>query len=134
LLLPNYTGSAWNPNSGVAFNGAGSAAPSTAQNDIAQATLGSACSLHNLSIRVSPNLGGYGGNDTLNFYVVHNGATTAIECSLTVSSSNTETCSDTTHTVSASEGDLFAFYFVDTNGSDASNTPYVDVASSVACD
>jgi hypothetical protein len=99
-----------------------------------QSTLPSACTLKNLSIRVSSNIGGYGGNDTLVFSIMHNGTLTPITCSLTVSGSNTTTCSDTTHTVSAAAGDLFAFYFTDSNGSDADNTPYVYVASSVACD
>jgi hypothetical protein len=103
-------------------------------NDITQSSLASACTLRNLNIRVSPNIGGHGGNDTLNFYVMHNGAVTGITCSVTVSSSEIESCSDTTDTISASAGDLFAFYLVDTNVVDADNTPYVYVASSVACD
>lgn len=98
-----------------------------------QSELGSACTLNDLSIRVSPNIGGYGANDTLDFYVMHNGAITPITCSLTVSSSSITTCSDTAHTVSAAEGDLFAFYYVDTNNADAANTPYVYITSSVAC-
>jgi hypothetical protein len=99
-----------------------------------QTPLPAACTLRNFGIRVSPNVGGYGGNDTLEFYVMHNGTLTAIACSLTISSSNITTCSDTSHTVSAAAGDLFAFYFVNTNSSDADNSPYVLVTSSVACD
>jgi hypothetical protein len=112
---------------------ANNAAPTAIFNESVQAPLPRACTLSNLSIRVSPNAGGYGGDDTLDFYVMHNGALTAISCSLTVSSSVITTCSDTIHTLAAAEGDLFAFYFTDTNGGDASNTPFVSVVSSVAC-
>lgn len=102
-------------------------------NDSIQLTVPAACTLNHLSIRISPNLGGYGGNDTLDFYVNVNNVPSAITCSLTLSSSAIETCSDSTHTVALSTGDRFAFYFVDTNSGDASNTPYAFVTSSVIC-
>lgn len=98
-----------------------------------QSVLPSACTLKNLGIRVSPNIGGYGGNDTLTFSVMRNGAITNISCTVTVSGSNIATCSDTTHTIAAAAGDLFAFYYTNSNSADADNGPYVYVASSVAC-
>jgi hypothetical protein len=132
-IIPTYTASAWSPVSGLAAYGA-SASPTSDLNLITQSTLPSACTLKNLSIRVSRNIGGYGGNDTLVFSIMHNGTITALSCTLTVNSSSTTTCTDTTHTVPAAAGDLFAFYFVDTNAGDADNTPFAYFASSVACD
>jgi hypothetical protein len=139
LELPGFTATAWNPVSGLAafidYNGTPLALTTPILNQMVQSSVPTACTLNNLSIRVSPNitvLGG-GGNDTLTFSMMHNGAISALSCSLTVSSTNIETCSDTSHTVSVNAGDLIAFYFTNLNNADQFKSPAVWMSSSVAC-
>jgi hypothetical protein len=137
LELPSFTATAWNPNSGLAafINLNVQALTTPIFNDAVQSPVPTACTLNNLSIRVSPNVTVFngGGNDTLTFSVMHNGAVSALSCTLTVSSTNIETCSDTSHTVSVNAGDLIAFYFTNSNHIDEFNSPSVWVTSSVAC-
>jgi Collagen triple helix repeat (20 copies) len=139
LELPGFTATAWNPSSGLAafdnFNATPLALTPPILNQAVQSTVPTACTLNNFNIRVSPNvtvLGG-GGNDTLTFSMMYNGTISALSCSLTVSSTAIETCSDTSHTVSVNAGDLIAFYFTNANNADEFDSPSVWVTSSVAC-
>jgi hypothetical protein len=141
LELPGFTATAWNPVSGInGFNNFNThpnplALTPLILNEIVQATVPNACTLNNLSVRVSPNIPALaaGGNDTLTFSMMHNGVITALSCTLTVSSTAIETCSDASNPVSVNAGDLIAFYFTNSNSADKFNSPAVWVASSVAC-
>jgi len=135
LILPSNSGQAWNPVSGFTQGISSEVNPvsQSTMNDAIQLAVPTACTLNTLNIRVSPNLGGFGGNDSLFFYVIVNNVPSSIDCSLTVSSSNIETCSDTTHALALSSGERFAIAFTDSNNSDVNNSPFVTVASSVTC-
>jgi hypothetical protein len=72
----------------------------------------SACTLGNLIVAVNNFTAA--GSDTTTITVYHNQGATTLACSVT-SNGNRVACTDTTHTVSVSQGDLLAIAFVETN-------------------
>ena len=123
LQLPINSGTPWSIITGTQYSSV---------SDLLQTLMPVSCSFGNLYINSSQNIGGGGGNDTLNFYLVKNGVATGLKCTLTVSNSSTS-CRDTTDTVSVAPGDMVELNFTDTNGADATNTPLVNLLSALTC-
>jgi hypothetical protein len=67
------------------------------------------------------------GSDTITLVVYKNTGATTMTCSLTVNN-NGASCSDTTHTFSASGGDTLSLAFSETN-----YLPYVKLTTSLLC-
>ena len=89
------------------------------------------CTVTGLLVRSMEVNSGFLGTDISTFTVRHNGASTAMTCTVNNSSAvlgATATCTDTTHTFAVTAGDLIEFQYSQTNG-----TPALNYSTMIVC-
>jgi hypothetical protein len=84
-----------------------------------------ACTLSGLAVGV--NNFASSGSDTSTIVIYQNGAPTSLTCSVTTNG-NKSSCTDTTHTLSVSAGDLLSIGFYESN-----DTPFNALTVAMSC-